>query len=194
MSNRKRQEYVWNIWKFTIIFLFGLVVGIVCTNIAYPHRNSEADVFGLFLLEQLQKDRNPSNDYFLYLLQYRGRFWLMAILFGMTNYAKLFVLICIIVSGFLAGSLSSAILLQQGIKAMVFVLLANVPQVIFYMIAAVLLFIVIYQRNGNLFKLGIESVKNYGMTIVWCVTIVLVGIFMEAYINPYVLRMLTKCL
>lgn len=194
MSNRKRQEYVWNIWKFTIIFLFGLVVGIVFTNIAYPHRNSEADVFGLFLLEQLQKDRNPSNDYFLYLLQYRGRFWLMAILFGMTNYAKLFVLICIIVSGFLAGSLSSAILLQQGIKAMVFVLLANVPQVIFYMIAAVLLFIVIYQRNGNLFKLGIESVKNYGMTIVWCVTIVLVGIFMEAYINPYVLRMLTKCL
>lgn len=194
MNNLKKQDAVWNIWKFGILFLFGLVVGILFVNITYSYRSSEADVFGMFFLEQLQKNRTPSNDYFLYLLQYRGRFWVTAVALGMTNYAKVCIWLCMIISGFLAGSLSSSILLQQGIKAMVFLLLANLPQVVFYIIGALLLFMTIYQREGNLFKKGIESVKAYGQATIWSIAFVLAGIFLEAYINPYFLRLLTKCL
>lgn len=194
MNNLKKQDTIWNLWKFGILFLLGMVIGILFVNISYSYRSSEADVFGMFFLEQLQKSRTPSSDYFLYLLQYRGRFWITAFLLGMTNYAKICILLCVMISGALAGSLSTSILLQQGVKAMVFVLLANLPQAIFYVIGALLLFMIIYQRDGNLFKKGIEPVKTYGQVVILTMAFALVGIFMEAYLNPYFLQMLTKCL
>ena len=194
MDDMENREHTWILGKLFMFFLLGLVTGILFVNVSYHYRSSEADIFGYYLVDQLKNHNIISKEYLMYLIPYRGRFWLASIIIGMSKYAKYFVLLCVVISGFLAGSLSCAILVQQGMKAMVFIILANLPQCICYSIASMLLFVWIYQRNETVHLANKAIVKSYASVAWLSFVIYFVGIFSEAYINPYVLDLLTKCL
>lgn len=194
MEDLEKQEVTWIIVKLCVFFVLGLVGGILFVNISYRHRSSEADLFGYYLIEQLKKNRKISKEYLIYLLQYRGKFWLTAIIIGMSRYARGCAVLCVVISGFFAGSLSCAILVQQGYKSMLFVLLANLPQAICYVLASLILFVVIYQREKKQIIQNKMVLQTYGITVCWSTIVYLLGILSENYINPYVIHLLTKFL
>lgn len=194
MDDMENREHTWILGKLFLFFLLGLVAGILFVNVSYHYRSSEVDIFGYYLVDQLKNHHIISKEYLMYLIPYRGRFWLASMIIGMSRYAKYFVLLCVVISGFLAGSLSCAILVQQGMKAMVFITLANFPQCICYSIASILLFVWIDQQKETVSLKNKAAIKSYAGIAGWSFVIYVVGIVSEAYINPYILDLLTKCL
>lgn len=184
MEKNRNREMSAALGRLLICFLAGAVAGIVFVNLAFPYRSGETEVLGAYVIEKLREQKPASGNYFCYLLEQRCGTYLLFACMGMTVAARLTAVFGMTWTGFLAGAMSSMVILQYGVKGMLFFLAANLPQAIFYVPFMLILLAEIYRENGKIWKKPGSIIKRYVTVSFFCFGGWLLGIVAEAYGNP----------
>lgn len=165
--------------------LLSFLAGILYVNLMMKNIGDMNTVFDTYTLKQYQNMELNSGRFFLYLLRLRvvpiGV--LTALMFTRARKAAVWGTICW--TGFLGGFLMTMAVFNMGMKGSVLCILAGVPHMFFYFIvyAVVLWYGMVYpQGHWDLSK------------TVFITGTMLAGIFLEAYLNPVILKLFIKML
>jgi len=172
--------------QLLLIFLaVGFLIGILYRNII---SGKELVTTELFLKSNLQRFLHTNiiaEQYLIYVVKERFLLFGMILLLGCIKWKKVIVGLCISITGFVMGVLTVSAILQLGIKGILFCLTALFPQGIFYTAAVSILLVYWYwypKRPWNRVK-----------TVFIIVTFIL-GILLEVYVNPMLLKWVIKML
>ncbi len=166
--------------QLLLIFLaVGFFVGILYRNII---SGKEMVVTELFLKSNLQRYLHTNiiaEKYFFYVIKERVLLLGMILLLGCIKWKKVVVGFFISLSGFVMGVLTVSAILQLGMKGILFCLIALLPQGIFYGAAVAILLVYWYwypKRPWNRVK------------TIFVIFAFVLGILMEVYVNPILLK------
>ena len=175
------------LWLLIGLFLLGIAFGAIFANIAYPYRSSEAQILGVYVIEQLKNREISEKEYLCYLLGERFKSFLVFALGGMTSLARPLAVCAILGMGFLAGAVGSMTVLQYGVKGFGIFAAANLPQA--FLLAPSLLYLLtgIYQINGKIWRKPAAVIKKYLRFVLISGLGCFLGVLLECFVNPALL-------
>lgn len=191
--SEQSQKYIWN---FVFLYLAGFVIGILFINFFHQKMLYESSTLGIYLMSGKETDFSKS-EYFCSLLVNRGSWYLLYALGGLTAFGIPLVLGGLLWLGFLAGSLLTMFLMEYGIKGMLLCIACVFPQCLLYVPAAGILFLMAFQMSKKFWKsksTAMGEYKSYGFFLSITAVLFLWGIFLESYINFYVLEYIKQVL
>lgn len=172
--------------QLLIIFLaVGFFVGIIYENIISRGNVLFSELFLRSNLERYLHTNVIGEKYLWYVIKTRIIVLAIVCLFGCVRWKKLFVILCLAVCGFFAGIISVAAVMQLGIKGILLCLAGLLPQGIFYLMAYSMLFVFWFRYP--------ESRWNR-TKLLFAIIMFLVGIVLEAYVNPTLVKLVIKIL
>lgn len=190
MNKFWNKESVSIMWLLISCCLLGTAVGAVFANVAYPYRGSEAQVLGIYVIEQLKNRNISSRDYLYYLLEQRFSAFFLFVLVGITGAARPAAVCAMGCMGFMAGAVGSMTVLQYGIKGLGIFLAANFPQVLVFAPTVIYLMTGVYRINGKIWKKPRKAVKEYMILVLISGLTCFLGVILECYGNPVFLSRL----
>lgn len=176
-----------------IAFFAGLLAGILWTN----YDNSSAvrvnGLSQLSLLEKYLEEPASGRKYLLYLLGQRGTIYIMGGLFGISIFGVPMSLMFMSIMGFSIGAVLSAALLDGGVWGFILGIGLLMPHYLVYVPASIAFFGYSYSMSYGYWKnrkYGKKEYQGYTLAIFLSGITVFVGILLECYVNPVVLRFL----
>ncbi len=168
-----------------LLLAVGFLIGIIYENIISRNSPVLSDVFRRSNLEQYLQTDIVSEKYFWYVA--KARILLLAIIFGLSlfKWKKLFVGLSMTCCGFFVGSVAVASIMQLGMKGILVCIAAVFPQGLFYVMAYGMLFMYWFHYP--------ESRWNR-TKMMFVILMFLVGIVVEAYLNPVVIKLIIEIL
>lgn len=165
------------------VYLLGFVVGILYTNVLAKADVVAVGMFGELALGRYRQTDFQTVSYLLYLCRVRlipvGGLFLLSL----TKIRRLAVIVLLVWSGFLCGIMFASAILRLGMKGMVLCIVSFVPQIPFYVFAyGILLLHLLYDR-----KIKWDFQKIMVISLAICI-----GIGLEWYINPLMVKMVLK--
>lgn len=186
--------------KQLILFIIGICGGIVLANLVKSEWLSGTELLDDNALLQARYAAIDNRSFFLCLLGQRLWKAVLLILLSTTFLGLAAVWLYVLRYGFSLGILIAALFSEQGIKGMLLLLVGLLPQTLLYAPAWMLLLALaertcmrLYYMNGNeglsgLKRLGIHLSAQTGL-LLFALT---VGCWLEAYVNPVLLRLALK--
>lgn len=172
--------------QLLIIFLaVGFFVGIIYENVISKGNVLFSELFLRSNLERYLQTNVIGEKYLWYVVKSRMLILSTVCILGCFRWKKLFVMLCLFLCGFFAGILSVAAVIQLGIKGILFCLAGIMPQGIFYVMSYSMLFIYWFRYP--------ESRWNRAK-LLFVVVMLLLGIVLEAYVNPALIKFVIKIL
>lgn len=172
--------------QLLIIFIaVGFFIGILYQNIVSTSSIIPADVFVKSNLQRYLQTDVITEKYLWYVIKERVMLLAIICILSCTKWKKLLVVATLGVSGFLGGVLTVSAVLRFGIKGILLCLMGVFPQMIFYGMAYFMLFIYWFrfpERRWNHTKL------------IFVIVMFLMGIILEAYVNPILVKWVIKLL
>ncbi len=165
-----------------VLWLFcglGFVLGIVYENISHSGGHSLGTFFGEEAMQQIATKTIAFGEYFFYVLRVRVRMLLPVLIIGLIKWKKVFVNLFLLWIGFLFGVLLANAIIWQGIAGIVICLVLLIPHMPFYAMGYYIILFQFYRHT--------EQRWNVRKIIV-CITIFLIGIVLEVYINPWLVK------
>lgn len=162
------------------VYAAGVMAGILYANLIAQESIMQMGIFAEKHLTESVKVCVPGLEYIWYIVRMRLLPLCILTLAGATRWKKTSAVLFFLWTGFLAGVLFCAAVLQLGIKGIFICVLALLPHMPFYVAAyvAILIFLLNYpvvsRWNIN---------KTTGVLILFAI-----GIFLECYVSPAVLR------
>lgn len=182
------------------IFLIGVVLGIITMNCGKSlllENTGLLDEYALYHMKYMTVD---SNALFFYVLKTRCKD--VAILTIMsTTYLGLAVIGAMAFwYGASAGMFVSAVVMRYGMKGVLFALTGIFPQYIFYIPAAIMLFLwsericrsIYFKDSLSIEEAGSHLLPRRLMQLVIIAIVVIIGCMLESYVNPFLLSQLLK--
>lgn len=172
--------------QLLMIFLaVGFFIGIIYENIVSKNDIMLYEMFQRSNLEQYLQTNIISEKYLWYVA--KARILLLAIVCGLSlfKWKKLFVGLCLTVLGFLAGSMAVVSVIQLGMKGILLCIAGVFPQGIFYILAYSLLFIYWFRY---------PEMKWNHVKMIFVICAFLVGVLLEVYVNPLLVRLTIQIL
>ncbi|MDO4556946.1 MAG: stage II sporulation protein M [Lachnospiraceae bacterium] len=176
-------------------FLFGLIMGILWPNLFLKSAwkiNGTADIL---VLQKCLEESSFGKDYFWYLLKQKGVFYLFAGLMGISIFGVPVGFLGMAGMGFYIGALLTSMLLVGGIQELFFGLAMLVPQYFFYLPVSMSFFDNCIQMSMGYWKNISYYNKNYiyyFVRMLGLIFLIVLGVFMESYVNPVILKFLLK--
>ena len=186
--NKFWNKEMWAVlWLLMGLGFLGMAFGAIFANIAYPYRGSEAQVLGVYVIEQLKNKKISDRDFLCYLLEERYKSFLVFALGGMTSLARPMSVCVMLCMGFLAGAMGSMTVLQYGVKGFGIFAAANLPQA--FLLAPSLLYLLtgIYQINGKIWRKPAAVIKKYLRFVLISGLGCFLGVLLECFVNPALL-------
>jgi hypothetical protein len=172
--------------QLLLIFLaVGFLVGILYRNIISGREMITTELFLKSNLQRYLHTNIIAEKYLFYVVKERLFLFGVILLLGCIRWKKVVVGICISVTGFIMGVLTVSAILQLGIKGIFFCLTALFPQSIFYGCAVSIMLVYWYwypKRPWNRVK------------TIFVILIFILGILMEVYVNPILVKWVIKML
>lgn len=175
-----------------ILFVAGFVFGILLPNLLWKTELEEKGLPGLYLLTRAGRGLPANPEYFLYVLKNRGSIYILVMLCGLSVFGLPVSVTAGVWMGFLMGAVVTVSLLEFGVEGMFLAGALFLPQYIIYVPASLAL----YQRS---FQISVKCWKNQRLTAserkeygVFCAiegALLAVGMFLESYINPFLIEM-----
>lgn len=168
---------------FVVFYMAGFLMGVLYANLISKDYIASMGIFDeYFLNSYVQKDLE-AQEYLWYL--FRVRCIPVAALFaaGYLKIRKGVVLVSVVWTGFLCGILLTASVMQLGMKGIFLCLVAGFPQLIFYAAGIFVLIWTIYYY---------PSTKWNSQKIMALFLLIGIGIILECYVNPPLLKMFLK--
>ena len=168
-------------YRYVLVLLTGVLAGSVYVNL---FRNTNATSLGVYGSDYLSAYAEVTvNNVMLwrYVLQSRIRDFLLICLIGITTLKKPAFYIYMVFIGACMGMLISTAVMRYGVIGILIYICSIVPQYILYAIALWLLYRLFYVQDMH---------EKKWWLLVWAFILVLLGTYMEAYVNPFILRIL----
>lgn len=162
------------------VYAAGVMAGILYANLIAQESIMQMGIFAENHLTESVKVRVPGLEYIWYIVRMRLLPLCILTLAGATRWKKTSAVLFFLWTGFLAGVLFCAAVLQLGIKGIFICVLALLPHMPFYVAAYVA--ILIYLLNYPVVNRWNIN-KTTGVLILYAI-----GIFLECYVSPAVLR------
>lgn len=161
----------------------GFFVGILYENIMSKSFNISLHIFQNFFLNQYKQTEIIVEEYLWYVAKARILPIVAIIIAGCLKWKR--VLACFVSAwtGFLMGILIVASMMQLGAKGILFCVIGMIPHMICYVMAYSVLLLYYYhypRRNWNFTKTCFVTVCMF------------VGIVMEVYLNPLLMKLVIK--
>ena len=172
--------------QLLILFLaVGFLIGIIYENVVAKSSVVLSEVFLRSNLERYLQTDIISEKYLWYVVKARALLLATVCVFGCFRWKKLLVIACLTISGFFVGMLSVAAVMQLGIKGILLCVVGILPQGIFYVLAYSMLFSYWFRYP--------ESRWNRAK-LMFVIIMLLVGIMLETYVNPILIKLIIKIL
>lgn len=186
--------------KQLILFIIGMCGGIVLANLVKSELLSETELLGKNALLQMRYAVVDSKSLFLHLLGQRLEEAVLLILLSTTFLGLAAVWFYAFRYGLCLGLLLTTLLAGHGIKGLLLLAVGLLPQMLIYVPVWVLLLALaertcrrLYYLNGNE---GLAGLKWMGIHLSAQAGLLLfalaAGCWLEAYVNPYLLRLVAK--
>lgn len=183
----------WNYYRYIIIYVIGIAAGAVGIIMFADFGSNEGDASGIVNDLQLnifdtayQKAIASKNINYLELwkntLTVRFRDMIILLILGFARYFEIWIGLFILLEGILTGIVGGVSFVSMGNWGILIAIAAMFPHFIIY-IAAVFLLIKFFHKEKY-------PLKNTAAIICIIIMLVLVGTFVESFINPHIQRWL----
>lgn len=161
-------------------FLLGLTAGILYANLTADAYLAESGIFSTFFLSQYSGIRIDKREFLLYLLPIRLLpVGVMGVL-AAAGARKTAAAGSVVWFGFLGGVLFVTSVMQMGMKGMILCVVAMFPQILLYVLAYAVILWSLYAW---------PAVRWSFSKTVFTILVFAVGILLEVYVNPVLLKL-----
>ena len=164
-------------------FMPGFLLGIVYVNFVAKKYVAEPGIFSDYFLEQFQNTRIDAREFIWYLLRLRVLPFLVLAGVSLTKMRKIGAVLFLVWTGLSGGILISTAVLSLGIKGSILCIAGVFPQFVFYIPGYLVLIWYCYNYPQNRW--------NRQKTI-FVILMLAVGIILEMYVNPSLVRIFLK--
>lgn len=172
--------------QLLIVFLVvGFLIGVIYENIVTKNQVVTTEIFLKSNLQRYLQTEVIAEKYIWYVIKERMFFLLAICILSCVKWKKLFVVMCLFLIGFFAGAFCVAAVLQLGIKGILICIAGMLPQMLFYGFGYGMLFVYWFgfpERQWNRTK-----------TLFFVVSFI-IGILLEIYVNPVVVKFIIRFL
>lgn len=169
-----------NIW---ILCVVGFIIGILYSNCVAKEAIYSLIIFDNYYLNQFVQTGSKDLSYFLHLIKIRMLPFVIIYLFRSNRLSKIVVPIFLFWTGFLCGIVFTSGAIKMGIKGILLSLFMMLPQSIFYFWGYAML---IYYVD----KYNIRNMEYH--KLIFCIAYICIGIVLEFYINPVMVKFFIK--
>lgn len=162
-----------------ILLVVGFFVGVIYENIISRNQLVTTVIFSKSNLQRYLQTNVIAEKYFWYVIKDRVIFLIVICLLSCVKWKKLFVALCLLLTGFFIGSFCVGAVLQLGIKGLLLCLAGLFPQMLFYGFLYGVLFVHWFYYP--------ERQWNQTKTL-FTVILFVIGILLEVYVNPIVVK------
>lgn len=169
----------------TAFYMLGFFVGVLYANVISREYLTSSGIFSEYFLSRYASIEVIAEEYILYILRVRLLPLLVIMILGQTKIRKAATVSALAWFGFSSGILLVSAIVQMGVKGILLCVLGITPQFIFYILAysVLLWYIYTYPVSG----------WNMGKTIFVILTMA-IGMIMEVYVNPILMKMFIKAI
>lgn len=166
-----------------IILAVGFLIGILYENITARKYGVTVEIFQPYYLEQFLNTEISIEKYLLYVARVRFLPFAFLWLLGCLKWKKIFSVITVAWTGFLTGVLFVSAVVLLGVKGLLICVASIFPHILFYGMAygMTLIYMFFYPKKQ----------WNISKTVFVCLML-LIGILLEAYVNPFIVRMMVR--
>lgn len=179
--------------------LGAFVAGIFLANLMGREAVSNAGILNDYFVEKFQYTEINGQKLFFYILGERIPLLILLLFLTLTTLGMIGGILMLGWQGFSVGFMLSAAIAKYGVKGILLVLGGLFPQYLFYFAVYILYcyFAAYLRQRLNRSKMGSNSERGYifGAWLIAVVGILLIfimGIFLESYINPVILKNILK--
>ncbi len=164
-----------------ILLVVGFFIGVIYENIILKKHFATTEIFSKSNLQRFLQTDVIAEKYFWYVIKDRLFFLLLICVLGCTKWKKTIVTICLLLIGFFSGTLCVASALALGMKGIILFIAGLFPHMLFYGFLYGLLFIYWFhypEKQWNRAKL------------LFVFLMFIVGIVLEIYVNPIIVKLM----
>ena len=170
---------------FVLFYMTGFFVGILYANIISRDYIASTGIFNDYFLEQYTQVDIDTVDFLWYVVYVRALPVIFLIAFGCSRFRKAAALAFILWTGFSSGVILTTAVMKLGVKGIILCLICVTPQFLCYVAAYLMLlwFLFVYPKTRwNLTK------------TVSFLLLMAVGILLECYVNPVIMKLFIRTL
>ena len=160
-------------------FMPGFLLGILYVNLIMKQYTAEPGIFSDYFLKQYQSVSIVAEEYIWYLIKIRAVPFLILLGLAFTKMRKAASIAFLVWTGFSSGMVLSMAVLSMGIKGSILCIVGILPQFLLYVPAYMVIIWYSYTYPQN--KWNTQKSIFLGLTM-------LVGIILEAYVNPILMQ------
>lgn len=170
---------------FVLFYMLGFMAGILYANVLAGDYIASMGIFSDFFLNQYCQTEVHAGEFLWYILRVRAAPLLFLGIAGCTKFRKGVVLLFLVWTGFSCGMIMTAAVMQMGIKGVILCVVGLMPHVLFYTAGYVMLLWYLFCY---------PQIKWDFMKSVCFVLLIAVGVVLECYVNPALMKMFLKTL
>lgn len=199
-GNKEKREGA----NWLLFFSLGFIVGVLLVNIKTDYFLEDSLFFGEELLNRLSYTSFHNEQYMVYLLQNRIGILLFLLVAATTIFGIVIMYLYVAWFGMSLGILMAVVTMRYGGKGILIFLGAILPQEIIYIPAFLFLVNLLHDLcaiiyfPGKMFQNVYMGKKQFLIRGIFYYIIiagvVIIGVFLESYVNPYFLRNILKIL
>lgn len=169
----------------TIFFIVGFIIGIIYVNTIGKEAVLAYGLFDKYLIQQYPAADIKIDEYTGYIIRLRLLPFVLLGICGLTRIKKIVVFIFLIWTGILTGLLFTVAFAQLGMPGILFCILGITPHFLCYIAVYVMILRFLYSYP--------ESRWNLEKTI-FIVLMTGMGILLEVYVNPVLMKLFIRTL
>ena len=180
--------------RLIMLYAAGFGLGLLCCNLLIKEKGYQVSLLPVYFPSAAPVIEN--REYlFGSLLIKRGIFFMGGLICGLTPFGVIMVVLGLLWYGFLAGNLVTVFLTEYGIKGIAMNAMCYLPQALFYIPGWLFFFFLVMQMSqkswGNEKKEKADY-KAYFFFLTGALICILLGIWMESYVNQNLLVFIMK--
>lgn len=172
--------------QLLIVFLAaGFLVGIIYENVMLPKFGVTVTVFEKYFLEQYRQMEVVTEEYLWYVTQARMIPFIGICVLGCLRWKKIVSVLWVVWTGFLSGIMTVSAIMQLGMKGILLCVAMLIPHMVCYGFAYVMLLLYLFRYP--------EKQWNMQKTM-FVVFMMFLGIILESYVNPILVKLIAGIL
>lgn len=162
-----------------ILLVVGFLFGVIYENLISKNQVVTTEIFLKSNLQRYLQTDVIAEKYFWYVIKDRVIFLLLICVLSCVKWKKIFVALCLLLTGFFTGTFCVAAVLQLGIKGLLLCFAGLFPQMLFYGFLYWMLFVHWFHYP--------ERQWNRTKTL-FTIILFVIGIILEVYVNPIIVK------
>lgn len=180
-----------------ILFLFGVgfILGIILGNFFLGNLENEAGVMSSYFLGKFEYLEIDNGQLFFYVLSERSKVFFALAILGITSIGYWCMGVYTLWMGSSIGCFFSICVMRMGVVGLGIGVLSLFPQYLVYVPVYIILFLSIRkmeERKNYMNNDGKKKLLVYMVIVVVCALVMLFGVFLESYVNSYLLKKLLQ--